>query len=170
MAKSKQKTVVVARLTGYYGDTIRERGERFGLRKPSDFSEKWMVDPNDPKQAEEARLLGLEFKANNPTRVTDVSDDVIMSEVAQSGGALAALDQKNKALQRQVEELKAQLVNKEGANDDAGTSESDLGSEDAAGGESGKEPSEGDGRGDTGPEKSDGGDETRTRPTRRRRS
>lgn len=190
MAKDKLRTVVVAKAEGYYNDTYRVRGARFGLRKPEDFSAKWMVDPNDPEQAAEAEQLLQEFRASHPARAADVSDDVIMAELAQSGGVVAALDQKAKKLQRENDALAKRIAELEALQNepaekpaatrkgpaaksdgfvDGPDSESEGEGHEDGGAKEG--PSEGTGGADKGAEApAADGEQSRARPSRRRRA
>lgn len=175
MAKAEEKDTgpveVIASQLGEYGKTERYVGERFHVARAEHVSKRWMIRADDESRKDEIKRLELEFKQGpGRLRQQDVSQAQMLAEVAQSGGALAALRAENAQLKAEIAELKGAVKDAKGKA--AAVGGGSAGGEDApgAGGEAsttraGGQVTEGDVAG------GDADDQpTRTAPTRRRRS
>lgn len=79
---------VTAIANGYYGQKVRIVGEKFGIDKPEDFSENWMVS-DDPKVKKASKA---EAPAAPDTRRVNTggTDGVVGAEIPKAGAKLSA--------------------------------------------------------------------------------
>lgn len=157
--------IVVAKSAGYYGDKPRQAGERFAIKTARHFSKNWMADPSKEETGH------LEAQYTSPGRTRDVSDEQLLSEVADAVGAVAALREENARLKQRIRKLEQEIAH---AEERAAAAESAGIDEGASEGESEPPADEGPGAAGAasaaGEEDGEGADEGRAprRVTRRR--
>jgi len=97
MAKEIEAIVVVATAVGYYGNQLRQPGDRFGIAADDDFSDVWMTRQDAPatddKPAKPAKMTAAEriAMAESLTGRADIktakeADEIIASLEAETSG------------------------------------------------------------------------------------
>lgn len=99
--------LVVATGPGHYGNTMRYVGERFAISDEAHFSKRWMIYADDPTRADELAALERDFRQYSRTSRTaqDVTDQQLLSEIAEAGGVSAMLTEENRQLKASVAKL-----------------------------------------------------------------
>lgn len=96
--------IVVAKSRGYYGEKSRAPGERFAIASAEQFSPRWMVTP-DKMTAEDKATEAAYVSTNTRARERNITDAQLLAEVAQSSGLTAVLRTENMQLKTRIKEL-----------------------------------------------------------------
>lgn len=96
--------IVVATKKGYYGDKVRQIGEKFAIKDKTQFSGKWMTTPDSA----EGKELHADYASTISNAARTVTDEQMLSEIAEAQGLAGARRAENDRLKAKLKELEAQ--------------------------------------------------------------